>query len=71
VQIFTVAFWHDSAERAIRSFAQGFLVGAGLGSYAGDFATLSLQACAHGLAAGASMALLSVLMRLAYPPEDT
>lgn len=46
-------------------------MGAGLGSYAGDFATLSWEAVKHGLGGAAGMAVLTVAWALASPPGDT
>lgn len=66
----TGAFWSSVADRAIRSAGQGFLAGAGLSSYAGDFATLSWQAAAHGLAGALSMAILTVAWAIAAPPGE-
>jgi len=68
--IFTRTFWTAAADRAIRSAAQGFLVGSGVGSAAGSFAVLSVETLVAGLAGAASMALLSVVSTLAFPPGE-
>lgn len=68
--IFTRTFWASAADRAIRSAAQGFLVASGVGSGVGDFAVLSVETLVAGLAGAASMALLSVVSTLAFPPGE-
>lgn len=68
--IFTRTFWASAADRAIRSAAQGFLVGAGVGTAVGTFAVLSAEALVAGLAGAGSMALLSVVSTLAFPPGE-
>lgn len=57
------------SNRFVRSTAQGFLAGAGLGSYAGEYALLSLDAAWSGLLGAVSMLALSVVMWFAVPPE--
>lgn len=61
--MFTKAFWKAVAERAIKSFGQGFVVVFGI-SYASDLAELSsrVELAAIG---GLGVALLSVATSLA------
>lgn len=66
----TGAFWSQTLDRVIRGAGQGFLLGAGVASTAGDFAMLSWQAAAHGLAGAASMAVLTVAWAIAAPPGE-
>lgn len=69
-EVFTRAFWESAADRAIRSAAQGFLVGAGVGTAVGTFAVLTWETLVAGAAGAASMALLSVVSSLAFPPGE-
>lgn len=58
------------SNRFVRSAAQGFLAGAGLGAYAGEYAVLSLDAAWAGLLGAVSMTVLSVVMWFAVPVEQ-
>lgn len=68
-EVFTRAFWSRAAERAARSGAQGFLVGAGFGAGVGNYAVLTGKTLLAGAVGAASMAILSVVTSVAFPPD--
>ena len=63
-------FWSDQFDPAVRSAAAGFLTGAGIGSAAGDFAALSLDALAAGGIGAATMFFLSYVGAVAFGPTN-
>ena len=65
--LFTRAFWLDSAERAIKSFAQGSLGAIGQDMLGVDLFAAELHVIAG---AGATMALLSLLTSVASAKVD-
>lgn len=65
--LFTRAFWLDSAERAIKSFAQGALGAFGQDAIGVDLFSAELHVIAG---AGAAMAVLSLLTSVASARVD-
>jgi hypothetical protein len=65
--LFTRAFWLDSAERALKSFAQGALGAWGQDALGADLFTAEFHVIAG---AGATMALLSLLTSVASARVD-
>lgn len=63
-------FWVQTFDRIVRGLGQGFLLGAGVGSAAGDFAQLSWEAAKHGAGGAAGMAALTLAWAIASPPGE-